>query len=105
VRVHVEVDPQQGRGFRGEVAIRLDIARATDTIALHAVDLRVSRARLQVGSEDRPGRVRPLPADEMIEVSFETPVPAGEATLQMAFAGELRSDLCGLYGVEVGDRR
>jgi puromycin-sensitive aminopeptidase len=101
----VEVDPQQGRGFRGEVAIRLDIARATDTIALHAVDLRVSRARLQVGSEDRPGRVRPLPADEMIEVSFETPVPAGEATLQMAFAGELRSDLCGLYGVEVGDRR
>jgi puromycin-sensitive aminopeptidase len=41
----------------------------------------------------------------MIAVEFDKPVPAGTAILRLGFAGRLRKDLCGLYGVSVGDRR
>jgi len=41
----------------------------------------------------------------MISVDFDKPVPAGAAVLRLGFAGRLRKDLCGLYGVSVEKRR
>jgi puromycin-sensitive aminopeptidase len=105
VHVHVEVDPQRSSAFRGEVALEIELDKSRRSIRLHAVDLRVSKPRIEIAGRARRGRVTKLPATGMIAVEFDKPVPAGAAVLRLGFAGRLRKDLCGLYGVSVGDRR
>ena len=105
VDVHVEVDPAEGDGFEGEVKHRLTLDRRRRSIELHADDLRVSKARLEAGGRKVRGRIEKHPRRETIEVHFDEPVPAGEATLRLAFKARLRSDLRGLYAAREGDRR
>ena len=105
VALDVEIDPQNRTGFRGEVAIELQLDRATRRIRLHAVDLRVTRPRVEVDGRTLRGRVEVHASIEMIEVHLPEAVPAGTARLRLAFAGKLRTDLCGLYGVSVGAER
>ncbi len=105
VHVHVEVDPQRSSAFRGEVALEIELDKSRRSIRLHAVDLRVSKPRIEIAGRVRRGRVTKIPATGMIVVEFDKPVPAGAALLRLGFAGKLRKDLCGLYGVSVGDRR
>jgi puromycin-sensitive aminopeptidase len=105
VELRLEVDPARGEAYRGEVAIRLRVARAKPALHLHAVDLRVAGARLETGGAARAGRVVPLPEAEMVELRFARGVPAGASTLRLAFSGRLRRDLCGLYRAASGRRR
>jgi len=105
VHVHVAVDPQRSSAFRGEVALEIELERSRRAIRLHAVDLRVSNARFESAGRVWRGRVSELPATEMIEVHFDRLIAAGTGVLRLAFAGRLRKDLCGLYGVSVGRRR
>ncbi len=105
VHVHVSVDPQRSNLFRGEVALEIELDRRRRSIRLHAVDLRVSKPRLEIAGRVRRGRVSKLAATEMIQLEFDGSIPAGTAVLRLAFAGRLRKDLCGLYGVSVGKRR
>ena len=42
VALHVALDPERGRAFRGEVATTLELARGVSSIELHAVGLRVA---------------------------------------------------------------
>jgi puromycin-sensitive aminopeptidase len=105
VHVHIEVDPQRSSAFRGEVTLEIELDKSRRSIRLHAVDLRVSRPRIEIAGRIRRGRVKKIPANGMIAVEFDKPVPAGVAILRLGFAGKLRKDLCGLYGVSVGDRR
>jgi puromycin-sensitive aminopeptidase len=105
VHVHVEVDPQQSSAFSGEVALEIELDKSRRSIRLHAVDLRVSKPRIEIAGQVRRGRVTKLPATGMIAVEFDKSVPAGAAILRLGFAGRLRKDLCGLYGVSVGERR
>ncbi len=101
----MEVDPERSPRFRGEVAIRLQLRRPSRSIRLHAADLRVTHPRLECRGGERRGRVIAHAEVEMIEVVFAEPVPRGEATLRLGFAGRLRSDLCGLYAARAGERR
>ncbi|MBW2494957.1 MAG: hypothetical protein JRE43_09420, partial [Deltaproteobacteria bacterium] len=105
VHVHVEVDPQKSSAFRGEVALEIQLDKSRRAIRLHAVELRVSRPRIEIADQVRRGRVKQIPETGMIAVEFDKAVPAGLAVLRLGFAGKLRKDLCGLYGVTVGDRR
>jgi len=108
VRLHVEVDPASGRRFRGEVEIHLRLDAAISTLRLHAVDLRVSRARFRMddgSARTLRAKIIAEPKLEMIALRFDEKIPAGKATLTLAFSGKLRSDLCGLYGVTVDDRK
>ncbi len=105
VELRVELDPERGDAYRGEVAIELRLARPKRALRLHAVGLRVSRARLEAGGAARAGAVVPRPDAEGVELRFREAVPAGTATLRLAFAGRLRSDLCGLYRAASGGRR
>ncbi|MFQ5418167.1 MAG: M1 family metallopeptidase [Myxococcota bacterium] len=104
VRLHVEVDPCRGRTYRGEVEIDLELPRSLRVIRLHAVDLRVGRARLAVAGRELRGEVAPEAKIEMIRVRFDETAPAGPATLKLRFSGKLRKDLCGLYQASVGGR-
>jgi len=105
VHVHVEVDPRESTGFRGEVALEIELDKKRRSIRLHAVDLRISKPRIEIAGRIRRGRVTKIPATGMIAVEFDEPVPAGTAILRLGFAGRLRKDLSGLYGVSVGERR
>jgi puromycin-sensitive aminopeptidase len=105
VDLHVEVDPARGNTFRGEVSIRVRLARSKRALRLHAKDLRVTRPRVEGPGGTQRGQLRWLPDLEMLEIRFDEPLRAGEARLQLAFAGRLRRDLCGLYGTSVGKRR
>ncbi len=104
VDVHVEVDPARSGGFRGEVEHRLELDRPLSRIELHAADLRLSRVRLLSGGRARRGSVALHPEADLVVVSFAEPVPAGEATLELGFAGKLRGDLRGLYAARSGER-
>ncbi len=105
VDLHVELDPARGDAYRGEVSIALRIARPKRVLRLHAVDLRVTHPRLDSDGTEHAGQVLPVPDAEMIELHFPGGVPAGEATLRLAFAGRLRGDLCGLYRAASGGHR
>jgi len=98
--IHVDVDPSRGDAYRGEVGVNLQLGRRRSSIELHAVDLRVQRARLRIAGEERSGRVLPHPERETIEIVFSKPLPPGHARLELSFSGRLRGDLCGLYRAE-----
>ena len=105
VCVHVDVDPEVRDTFRGEVAIDIHLARPLRKVRVHATDLRVSRPRIEVAGRVLRGRATMLPRVEMVEIAFDERLPAGNATLHLAFAGKLRTDLCGLYAAKAGDHR
>jgi len=103
VRLHIDVDPELDRNYRGSVGIDLELDRPLRKLRLHAVDLRVSRARVEVDGRELRGTIVADPRVEMIEIRCEEPIPAGAATLRLDFKGKLRRDLCGFYEVRVGD--
>jgi puromycin-sensitive aminopeptidase len=105
VHVHVAVDPSRSRAFRGEVCHEIQIDRSRRTLRLHAVDLRVTRPRVEIDGRVFRGRIEMLEPAQMIAIHFDAPLPAGAASLRLGFAGRLRTDLCGLYGAAVGERR
>ena len=105
VDVHVEVDPSVGDGFHGTVVQELELERRRRVIRLHAKDLRVTKPRAHWEGGSARGKIAVVPDVEMIEVSFDEPLPAGSVTLELAFKGRLRKDLCGLYGASAQGRR
>jgi puromycin-sensitive aminopeptidase len=104
VQVHVEVDPEHSRAFRGEIAIDLALDRPRSGIRLHAADLRVTKPQIQVDGRVLRGKIATEKNVEMVEVRCDETIPRGQATLCLAFAGKLRRDLSGLYGVRAENR-
>ncbi|MCG8592058.1 MAG: M1 family metallopeptidase [Proteobacteria bacterium] len=105
VAVHVELDPERGDRFRGHVRMDVALDAPANRIALHAADLRVTRPRVEVGGRRQRLRMRLEPDRERVVLEFESPLPAGRAVLELAYAGRLRRDLCGLYAARSGDDR
>jgi puromycin-sensitive aminopeptidase len=105
VDLHVALDPERGRAFRGEVATTLELARAVASVELHAVGLRVTGAVLEAGGERVRGRVVAHPDRETVEVRLPRRVGPGAVRLELRFAGRLRTDLRGLYFARSGKRR
>jgi puromycin-sensitive aminopeptidase len=104
VKLHLDLDPAKGKAFKGEVALGLHLERRRRSIELHAAELRVSRARLETPEGRLRGRVDSHPESETVEVRFDRPIPPGDVTLRLAFAGKLRSDLRGLYAASSDQR-
>jgi puromycin-sensitive aminopeptidase len=104
--LRLEVDPEAGDDYRGEVEISIELGAARRTIELHAADLRVARARVAI--EDGPSlaaRVTAQPKSEMISLAFPSPVGPGRVTLALGFAGKLRGNLRGLYRASAQGQR
>jgi len=103
--LHVEVDPQDGDAYRGEVTLLLRLAQARHSVELHADALQITSARVEVGERTQQGSVRLRPDRETAVISFREALPAGIARLRIAFRSTLRSDLRGLYKARSGERR
>jgi alanyl aminopeptidase len=87
--VALQVDPATPQ-HSGQVRITLELQHAQRTLALHARELKVTSAVIDLGVRQLPARVRRLDA-ERIELRFAAPVPQGRAQLRLDFRGELQS--------------
>jgi alanyl aminopeptidase len=87
--VALQVDPAASE-HSGQVRITLELQRAQRALTLHARDLKVTAAVIDLGVRQLAARVRRLDA-ERIELQFATPVPLGRSQLRLDFRGELQS--------------
>jgi puromycin-sensitive aminopeptidase len=87
------------RRFTGTIRIGLTLAAPVDELVLHAAELGLERATLRTatGSEVPVTDVRLAAQSETAVLRLGAPLPAGAATLELAFSGEVSAGLRGLY--------
>jgi puromycin-sensitive aminopeptidase len=87
-----------GASFAGRVEVDIDIHEAVQTLTLHSLDLVLSAATV---SANGATFVSGLPVhDETYETAtftFEKELPAGAATLEISYTGQLNDLLVGFY--------
>ncbi|MFN8544283.1 MAG: M1 family metallopeptidase [Candidatus Binatia bacterium] len=99
----LEPDLERGR-FRGVVRIRVTLARSVDAITLHAADLVVERATVEVGGVALRARTSLQPHDETVTLRPPRRIAAGDATLELRFRGRLNRHLRGFYAASAGGK-
>jgi puromycin-sensitive aminopeptidase len=85
--------------FKGEETIELEVAEATSSVTLNAIELDIQACRMTSGNGD-PITPRATTFDETAETAtfeFEADIPAGRARLELKFTGELNDRLLGFY--------
>ena len=102
-RVDLEVVPEHP-GFRGTVQIDLALSRPREDLWVSSRELSLGPASLRVGGESLPVRLEPDDARGVARVVLPRSVPAGAATLEIAFEGKFNPRLAGLYRVRSQDR-
>jgi len=109
-RLPVEVRPSRYRlvltpdleagAFDGTVDIDVDVDEPVRSITLNAAELQIPAAALEVGAGGTtvsPETIRLDEVEERVVLSFGEPIPAGPATLHLAFTGILNDKLHGFY--------
>ncbi len=100
--VELNVNPAD-QHFSGTIDIELDIRQPSAVIWLNANDIRVDEASLKSAAGAVKARVVPEKAD-FVGFAFDRPVPAGGATLHIAYRGEINSKASkGIFRNKVGD--
>src|SRR5262245_18020497 len=84
-RLRLEPDLRAGT-FAGEVAIDVDLARATDTIRLHALELTIGEATVAAAGVTMRARVAMQKHDETVTLWVGRKLPAGAATMTLRFS-------------------
>ena len=84
--------------FTGRVEIDVNVDESTSTLMLHAMNLVVGPATVtSPGTSVRSGDPDIDEVYETATFSFETPLPLGPATVEIAFSGVLNDQLVGFY--------
>jgi len=94
--LRLAIDPAQD-AFRGEVQITVALARPSDHVWLHAVDLTIAHASWEGGALTEVGR-----GDQMIAFGFGRRVPAGRHIVTLAYTGRMSRDQEGLFRQQAG---
>ena len=102
------IDPNQPR-FSGETRILVDIPEATSHLVLHGRDLHVTRVIAEIGTERVAGVVTPRLANgghtpEELVLTFERPLPARAAAIEIDYDAPFANALAGLYRVNEGGK-
>jgi aminopeptidase N len=101
----IHLDPDLATGtLTGRETIAVRLAEPTRSITLNAVDLDLREAAVTVGTERHPAKVTLDPATETATLTVDAPLPAGEARIEIAFAGKVRDDIRGLYKTRTATR-
>ena len=91
--------------FSGVVTMQLDVRGATDRIQMHARDLILDGAQLEVGGTSHQPRIELDKPTETATFRLERPLEAGPATLRVRFAGRPNPGMHGLYLAQDGEER
>ncbi|TLZ46340.1 MAG: M1 family metallopeptidase, partial [Methanobacteriota archaeon] len=85
--------------FEGEESVAVRVLRSVKTVEMHASDLEVTRATIQVGGGGpvAAATIELSKKEERLRLTFATPIPKGSATLRLAFSGILNDELAGFY--------
>ena len=96
-RLRIEPDLQAAR-FAGSVEIDVDVAEATDTVTLNAVDLELDDpVAAPEGRAPMTGGGERDAAHERATLRFPAPLGAGRHVLRIGFRGTLNDELVGFY--------
>jgi len=106
--VSLDVDPGQPR-FSGRVRVLVRIPTATSHVVLNGRGLTVHEASATVGLDRINASVASRTshgghAPEELVLTFERPLEAGDAVLELAFDAPFDDSLAGLYRVKEGGR-
>ncbi|HSN86532.1 MAG TPA: M1 family peptidase, partial [Thermoanaerobaculia bacterium] len=101
--IHLTPDLATG-SLTGRETITVRLAEPTASIVLNAVDLDLREAAIITGTKRHPARVSLDPAAETATLTVDAPLPAGEAHIEIAFAGKIREDIRGLYRTRTAAR-
>ncbi|TLZ68757.1 MAG: M1 family metallopeptidase [Methanobacteriota archaeon] len=96
----IELRPDLNRfTFQGEESVAIRILRPAKTIVLHASQLEVTKAdlRLQGGRRMPAAKIEHVKEVQRLQLTFETSIPQGDATLHLVFSGVLNDELAGFY--------
>ncbi|MEZ5419560.1 MAG: M1 family metallopeptidase [Vicinamibacterales bacterium] len=83
--------------FRGRADIRVRLDRPTATVTLHAAELAFDEVRIEAGGTTVAATVTERAADEMVTFTAPRTLPAGPATIHVAYRGILNDKLRGFY--------
>jgi len=98
-RANLQVDLEAAR-FEGRLAIDLRLAEPQAALVLHAVDLTVTAAEVEVDGSATPIAAAGIRADaesETLTFDLPAPLPPGQATLRLTWSGKFSPGLRGLY--------
>ena len=104
-RVDMKMDPD-ATSFSGVVEIDVDIQKPTDKIWLHGKTMTVSSATAMIGTDEIPLVFTELPTADapsgIAHLTSDTVLPAGKATLKMAYETPFNQALNSAYQVKRG---
>ncbi|MFV1969738.1 MAG: M1 family peptidase, partial [Acidimicrobiia bacterium] len=94
----IEIEPDlDDVSFTGSVGIDVDIAEATSTVVLNAVELDLHDATITVQGTTHDAVVSLDEGHERATLTVESELPAGPARIVISFTGTLNDDLRGFY--------
>jgi aminopeptidase N len=104
--LELRIDPSQPR-FSGVTAIQVTVPQPTSFVVMHARDMHLTRALARAGGRELSATATTRLAHggvvpEELVLAFEQPLPAGTATLELAYDAPFAADLTGLYRVQEG---
>jgi len=91
--------------FQGDETIDVRVLSATDAVVLNALELDIKSATVKAGGKELTAKVTADSANETITLHLGSQIAAGEATVHIAYTGELNDKLRGLYRSEANNRR
>jgi puromycin-sensitive aminopeptidase len=93
----IDVDLDEWR-FSGHESIEIHLAEPVEAITLHAIELEISSARLLLPDGTAIAAAPSFNAEaETVRLRFPREIPAGRATLEISFRGEIAARLRGFY--------
>ena len=87
----------ENASFAGAVGIDVDIAKATSTVVLNAIELDLQQAHITAGGVDYEARISYDEDQERVTLTVLSELPVGPARLALSFTGILNDDLRGFY--------
>lgn len=99
--VELRIDPD-APGYRGSVAIELEVTRETDRFAFHAQDMALARTALVAEDGTATGMRTEAGAHGLVTVTTERPLAPGRYRLETDFERPYEERAVGLYRVSAG---
>lgn len=87
--------------FKGNVAIAIEVLQPTESITLHAVDLRFTFARLLgTGAPLATPKIEVSEAGQTATFSFDKPIARGSYHLALEYFGKIGTQAAGLFALD-----
>ena len=91
--------------FQGRETIRVQVAKPTTTVTLHAAEIAFASVTVTAGGQTQRARVTADAKREMVTFTVDRAVPAGQASIAVTYTGLLNDKLRGFYLSEANGRR